>query len=286
MGSGRVGSGLVGPGVTRIVLAVAALWMVGCSSEPPPFEGDQSSPEAVIATAQRMVVEGRADLLPSLIWDDGDANIRLLLDGMGQLFGTLHSLTGTLQEAFPSDIARVQREALEAAEEGKSSSRLAAFLTGQQRSAPSRLSESDDPLNDFAQQLLSDPYGWLERNADRLGTQTITGRMVALTWDERPVMPPIGVVLEQQDDGNWYISAPFRLPPVRRFLPETDEETEIWLSLLAVINNALADVEDDVESGQIRSLERAAEEFGKKVIMPVALVGFAIGKSIENRSGD
>lgn len=268
--------------VSRVVLAAVAVGAVGCSRGPEPFEGDQTTPEAVIATAQRMVVEDRADLLPSLIWDRGDPNTRLLLDGVGQLFGTLQSLTRTLAETFPSDIARVQNDAVEAAKEGRSSSRLAAFLTGRQR-ARSQLQNSDDPLNDFAQQLMGDPYGWLERNADRLGTVPISGRLVALTWDSRPVAPPVGVVLELQEDGNWYITPPFHLPPLNRFMPRTDEETQIWLSLLAVINNALADVERDVKNGKLRSLERAAEEFGKKVIMPVALVGFAMGKAIENR---
>lgn len=250
------------------------------------FEFSQATPEEVMASAKQMVIDGRADLLTELIWAE-DESMRGLYRHLGGVMGSLQGVALAAARAYPDDIERVRNAAIEAAENGRSTNIFARAVGGaRQRRSASRFSQSDDPLNDVLQTILANPYGWLESNVDRLTTQTISDDMVALMWDNKPIFPPMGVILQLKDDQKWYLVLPTHLPMVKGVLPKTEDEYQVWASVLMVFERAFDDLRDDIESGKIRNLDRAAEEAGKKVVVPAMLTFFALGKVYEARKDD
>lgn len=270
-----------------ILAAIAGLVLIlSAPKGEEPFEFSQATPADVIASAKRMVTEGRADLLTELIWAEDDA-MRRLYRNIGGVLGSLQGVALAAADAYPDEIQQIRDEALEAAKEGRSSNIFARAVGGaRSRGSASRFSQSDDPLNDVLQSVLADPYGWLERNVDRLTTVPISDDMVALMWDDKPILPPMGMVLQRKPDDKWYLVLPTHLPMVKEVLPKTDDEYKVWASVLMVFQRAFDDLRDDIESGKIPNLDRAAEEAGKKVVVPAMLSFYAMSKVYENRDKD
>jgi len=267
-----------------VVAAIVGLVLIlNANKTEPTFEFSQATPEDVIASAKRMVTEGRADLLTELIWAEDDS-MRGLYRRVGGVMGSLQGVALVAAEAYPADIERVKDAAAQAAADGKGGNIFARAVGGaRQRRSASRFSQSDDPLNDVLQTILANPYGWLESNVDRLTTQMISDDMVALMWDNKPIMPPMGMILQRKDDQKWYLVLPTHLPMIKEVLPQTDDEYQVWASVLMVFEKSFDDLRDDIESGKIRNLDRAAEEAGKKVVVPAMLSFFALGKVYEAR---
>lgn len=257
--------------------ALCVLWGGGCGQE-----YDQSSPEAVIASARLMVERGEAEELQRLIYAE-TPEMRRLLEQVGGLLQSLHELGQEVRRTYPEEIEKLRAEAAEAAKNGQASGFLSR-MTGM--AASQRTRRGRDPAEqrrafDMAmKELFADPYGWLERGADRLGVEPISDDMAAVLVDGKPVLPPIGLVM-REENGRWYLVLPTNLPGVSSVVPRTPEGYEIAGSLVAVFENTLDDLRKDVREGKAKSLDDLAGLAGEKAFLPVALAAVAYGKAME-----
>lgn len=260
------------------VLTLIALVTAGCDRDR--FRFTQDTPQEVLDAAKRMVLEGHAELLTELVFAE-DERIRKLYRGLGGILGSLEDLALQLAESFPTQVDSVRAEAQKAAAEGKSSSMLGAVLTGrrQQRTdTQSRFEKSDDPFNDVTQAIISDPYGWVSTSAERLSLTPISDDTVAVLWDNMPIFPPFGLIIQQKDDDKWYVVFPTSLPMVRNLLPSSDEELDLWLALLGAVENSIEDLRKAVKRGEIKSLDQAAQKLVEYVTPTAVMAFYAYGK--------
>ncbi|MCC6284545.1 MAG: hypothetical protein IT439_04465 [Phycisphaerales bacterium] len=260
------------------VLTLVALVTAGCDRDR--FQFTQDTPQEVLDAAKRMVLEGHAELLTELVFAE-DERIRKLYRGLGGVLGSLEDLALQLAESFPTQVDSVRAEAQKAAAEGKSSSMLGAVLTGrrQQRTdTQSRFEKSDDPFNDVTQAIISDPYGWVSTSAERLSLTPISDDTVAVLWDNMPIFPPFGLIIQQKDDDKWYVVFPTSLPMVRNLLPSSDEELDLWLALLGAVENSIEDLRKAVKRGEITSLDQAAQKLVEYVTPTAVMAFYAYGK--------
>lgn len=281
----RIGAILVPLAATGVLA-----WLVFLrDSGPRPFDIRQGTPQEVFESARRMVVEGRAELLTELVYADSD-ELRTLYRQLGSVLGSLQSAAMAAADRFPAEIAAVRAEALKAAQEGRSASLIEGVLTGRRQSGGrgssqqgGRLAKSDDPFADVIIALLSDPYGWIERNSDKLGTATISDTMVAVTWDSRPILPPFGVIMEQREDDKWYFMLPTQQPGVKEFLGQDPEQLQMLGYMLMSARNALADLATDMRGGKITTLDQASTKLGEYAFPTVALGMAAYGKYMQEK---
>lgn len=249
------------------------------------FEIDQSTPEALFTTAARMVREGRADLLTELLYAHSEAE-REVLRGIGGVLGALQRAGYAAAEAFPDEIRRIREEAMAAAREGKAGNVFATIAQGMGMNASrgNIFTESDDPGADAIASLLADPFGWIERNREKLGTMTMGDRMAGVTWDGRPVLTPFPMMMELKEDDRWYVVLPTNLPGVRQAIDEMIEDAErreMILLILQSVRQAFDDLATDMQTGKIRNLDHAANKLGEYAMPPVGLGMIAFGRYME-----
>lgn len=269
-----------------VAIGVAVLLVVQrMEATKPAFAFEQDSPEVLFASARRMVSEGRADLLTELAYANSDAE-REVLRGIGGVLGAVQNAGYAAARAFPDEIERIRQQALDAASEGKASSILSMIGQGMGmgRSRGNIFSESDDPGADVVGSLLADPYGWIERNGDKLGVMTMGDRMAGVTWDGKPVLQPFPMLLELREDDKWYVMLPTNLPGVRQAIDEVIEDEErrrMLLLILQSVRQAFDDLAEGMRSGQIRNLDHAANKLGEYAMPPVGLGMIAFGRYME-----
>lgn len=280
-GMGTFGiAGSCPPGVRHVVgalLLLVAMCAGGCDRKK--FHFTQDTPQEVLDSAERMVVEGHAELLTELVYAEDD-RIRKLYRGLGGVLGALDDLAQQLAQSFPTQVEMLRSDAAKAAAEGKSSSMLGAVLTGRrpQQNAESRFAKSDDPFNDVTQAIIADPYGWVSSSADRLTLTPISDDTVAVLWDNMPIFPPFGLIIQQKEDQKWYVVFPTSLPMVRNILPSSDDELDLWLAMLGAIENSIDDLRKAVKRGEIKSLDDAAQKLVEYVTPTAIMAFYAYGK--------
>lgn len=274
------------------LLLLPVLLLMAACGDPSRRGYDQSTPENTIKTARLMVEQGRAERLGELIYADSPEWRELYLR-LGDLLGKVQDLADSVQANMPEEVAQVKEDALIAAREGRASNFIQQALTG--RRAPRQTAASQpipgaprtgpDPrrlLNDTLKQLSSDPYGWLEESEARLGFEWIDDNTVALTWDSKAIAPPIGITMDQATDGKWYLVLPTSLPQVRPVVPDTPEEFGIWASIIQVMDNAVTDMKQTVDSGRVTNLDDLSRTAGENLLLPMGLVFIAYGKLVED----
>ncbi|MEM7755447.1 MAG: hypothetical protein AAF297_07400 [Planctomycetota bacterium] len=289
---------------------VAALW--GCDRRDTAY--DLGTPEGTIEAATGMVAEGRADRLSELIEADSP-EMRSLLNQFGRMLGELQRLGEAVEANFPEQVAAMRAEAEAAAAEGQAAT-LIDRLTG----APARRGSfgvnaiSGDDLglntggearesrgsvfdrgrpsgsqrarfNRLAQEVLIDPYAWLEDGRGRLDTAYVSDGMVALTWDDKTLLPPFGVVLVE-NEGAWRLVLPTRYPGVREIMPRTADEYAVWGSMVRTLEHVVVDLRRDVERGRVTTLSGLADAAVEKVAIPAALVAFAFSEVMQERRSE
>lgn len=252
----------------------------------------QDTPDAVLATARKMVQEKRADLLPNLIYADSK-DMRKLLDQFGQTLGSLQDLAFAVNKAYPDEIAKLQEEAEAAAKNGQATSFIQKMVgqasqggggrrrRGQPPAVPAPGGD-DDPrkaFNNAAKELFADPYGWLTKTEGRLTTQTIADDTAAILWDGKPVFG-VGLMMKQEK-GKWYVVLPTNAPGLGQVMPKSPETWEIMGGLLEVFDNALTDLTKDVKKGRCKRLEDVASKAGEKAFVPAVMVFFAYSQAME-----
>lgn len=235
---------------------------------------DQSSPQAVLQTANRLIETGQARRLPDLVYADSD-QVRGLYNRLGGLMGAVQEAGFAAAEAFPSDIERLRARAAQAVEEGRAQPLLGRLLNsagGRGRGGPlAGRGESDDPMADFVGGLLADPYGWYHRHSERLGIVPMTERSVLVAWDGKPVLQPFGLVIQEDYDGKWYLMLPTSLPPVRQFIEADSQQLEMIGLIILCAENAFRDLAADMRAGKIDNLDHAANKLGEYIMPTVGL---------------
>lgn len=269
--------------VALIALVPVLALLTGCKED-----YSQESPEALVDSAQQMVVDGNARRLSELVWTESDGEA-LVIDRLGRTFGALQRLGSAVSVAFPEEVDKIRQQADEAAENGQINSLIGRALTAQggiARGAPSAIRDNDrmrQGLDNVVRELMADPYGWLERHGEKLEPMYITDDIVALSWQGKPV---VGLSLVEHDD-LWYVKLPLDMPALRQFLPQNDEEFEIWGELVASVHNVLLDLAIEVENGEHKNLESVAATAGEYALPTALMVMIAYGKALEERgSGD
>lgn len=266
--------------------AATALLLIGCDKGP-----DRSTPEGTIAAARWAVERGEARRIGDYIFADNEET-RRLFRRLGVFLGNVQQLGQTIQEKFPAEVAGLKAAAEQAAAEGKATS-LVSQLTSQMR--PGRGRRSGPPAmagDDSARQafdnalkgLFADPYGWVRESEKRLTTTFLTDTSVALLWDEKPILPPIGMVMRRDDkDGRWYFALPTNLPGVSNFMPKTKEQFEIFGGLIKVFDQVVVDLRNDIDEGRLTTLDEVSRAAGEKTFLPAALTVFAYARLTESQ---
>ncbi|MCH9057720.1 MAG: hypothetical protein IIB55_03725 [Planctomycetes bacterium] len=259
---------------TAVLLAIAA-WAGGCE------EYSQDSAQAVVQSARQMVAEGRADRLPTLIYAESKRERRVLRE-VGSLLGHVQDLAVAVNEAFPAEVAALRARAEAAAKDGRASSTIAGWFTGRSTGnrAGNRAGNPQQVLSDVFAGIMADPFGWLEQNETRLGTEYVAQDTEALTWDGRAILPPLGVLLKRQE-GKWYVLLPTHMPAVQRMMPDNEEFWAALPELVHVVDNMIVDLTRDVRERKVRDLEALSEQAGKRAFVPMMIAAYALGKSAQ-----
>ncbi len=254
----------------------------------------QATPEDTIQSAKEMIRNGDAERLTRLVWAENDY-MRAFLNRVGRFAGSLQDLGEEINRRFPAEIAKLkadaEKAALDAAKSGKAppggiAALMASMRGGGRGSGPRRDGppgkEQRDQFERTIIELFADPWSWIEESADKLTTVPAGADLVAVLYEGRPILPPIGLVM-RKDKGKWYFVLPTALPGVSRVMPRTKDEWSIWASLVTVFENVAIELRDDVRQGRIRDMNQLASKAGEKAFLPAALGFVAVAKSYDVR---
>lgn len=271
--------------VGSLVVLVAAGIGLGAILFGPPKKRlyDRSSPDAIIAAAREMVLAGEAERLSELFYAENEG-MEELYGRLGLVLGHLQDLALAINEQFPEEVATIRAEAEQAARSGRGMSLLQQFNPRAQRSRRGGPSgEQEERFNSLIQTIAADPYAWLTDAEGKLTYTPIDDERMAVLWDGKPVLPPLGLVL-RQDQGQWSVVLPLNsLPMSSRFMPQTPEEYSIWASLIQMVDNVVIDLETDVREGRLSTLDALARRAGEKAVVPMGMGMIAYGKALEER---
>lgn len=272
--------------LAAVVWAGVRLW--------PEKSYDTDTPMSVVATAGQMLADRRADRLVELIEPvpptETDAareqRMQDLYNRLGRVLAAAQDLHRSVESRMPEELERLAADIQAAEARGEASSVLAAFMPerrGRRQPAPNASSPDRDAARERAlAQILADPFGPLNRavteNIDRVGIVEIGADTVAITLDGRAVLPPFGLTMRQSPEG-WRVVPPTSLPMVRRFLPETDAEFQIWGSLLATVEALLDDLRSGVDSGRINTVQQLSRQAIEDAVIPIGMVMVALGRA-------
>ncbi len=268
-------------------LSVAmVLWMApGCGET-----YSQQTPDAVMASAKKMIQDRQARHLPDLIYAD-NPRMRDVLNELGRTLESLQTLASSVQEKYPAEIKKMREDAAAAAARGESSSlvqRLSSIVgAGRGRRGRGADGGRDGPPGDEQQdqlaqvfrQLFADPYGFLEDQQGKLSVKQVTDDTAAVLWDGKALFG-VGLAMRREKD-RWYIVLPTSVPPLSRAMPTSDEGWEVLGEMMGMATNMLDDLNDDVRKGRAAHLDDLARLAGDKAFLPAAMVMIAYGKVME-----
>lgn len=269
--------GPMGP-IRRILLAATAtiIWsaLLGCSEK----SYDQGTPEAAIASARQMIKEGHAEKLPALIYTE-TPEMKRLFNTTGKLFGDVEELAIELNKRFPKECQDLAARAELQAKEGKPTTLIGQLAQAAQRQRSKRRgppsTEDRKAFDDAVTRFFADPYAFIRDSEDKLTTTPLGETQVALLWDKKMILPPIGMIMQQGEDGLWYFVPPTSLPGVKDFMPKTKEQFEIMGGLIAVFDKVVLDLTKEVKEGRLTSLELVSQRAGEMTFVPAVLTFYA-----------
>lgn len=258
----------------------SALLLTACSK--PETTYSRETPEDVLASARQMFADGNANRLPELLTPPTEQN-KIVYQEFGKLLGSLQELAKTMEEVYPEELAKLRADTEAAAMRGDAVANLQRAVTGR-GSRRGNDGQSDERMNALIRSLLADPYGWLRESENRLTTQYIYDGAVAVLWDNKPILPPVGVVMhEDARDGTWHLVLPTNLPVISQYLPKNQDEYTIWAMLLRVLSNAMTDLTNEIGAGTYASLDGVSRAAGEKAFAPLAMVFFAYQRTVSQR---
>lgn len=257
----------------------------------------QDTPEATIAAARAMIENGDARKLPNLVYA-ANPDERRLLNTVGRLTGNLETLAKEIATRFPQETAALKERAKQAAAEGKSTSIFAQLASqvrpqagGRRRgrggggsgAVPSPTGgppprEERQAFDDAITRLFVDPYAFLDDSQGKLSTQYMTDDQVALLWEGKMVLPPLGMLMRKGEDGKWSFVLPTSAPVLAPFMPKTPEQYKLMGGMVSVLDKVVVDLTKEVQAGQMTSLDAVSRRAGEMTFMPAVLMFYAYGK--------
>lgn len=258
----------------------------------------QGTPDDVIQSAVAMIKNGDAHRLGDLVYADSK-EMRDALSKLGELFKHMQQLSKAVEQRFPEDIARMKQRAAEAAAEGKPDSLIALLQQasggaggrrgptsvqvgpgGAQIRGGDGQNTQSDQLLELVNRLFADPYGWLERNAERITTLKVADDSAAIMLDGEPIIPVVGLPMRLEQE-KWYIAFPTQLPPLSQAMPRTKSQWAILVSVIKVLDRTVVEMTTDVTSGRVATLDSLALTARDKALFPAAIAFAAYGKEME-----
>lgn len=265
--------------VSAVVWAGVRLW--------PEKQYPTDTPQALVATAGEMIRDRRADRLVELIEpappeEQGTEHERRMSDlliRLGRVFDAAQGLHRSVQAEMPEELEQLSEEFARAEARGERTGLLASLMPGRGRSGgPDR----DEARQRAISRLLADPFAGLDdainEQIDRIGFQEVGADTAAVTWDGRAVLPPFGLIVREREDG-WRVVPPTSLPMVRRVMPDSDAEYQVWGSLLATLESLLDDLQRDVASGRIGSIDELRQRAIEDAMIPMGMIMAALGNA-------
>ncbi|GEM_PF-1719823 len=272
-----------------LVLISAAVW--GTMRLWPEKTYPTDTPRAVLDSAAQMLADRRADRLVELVetvppaeaGSERDRRMSDLYIRVGRVLRAAQDLHDAVRSEMPEDLETLRAQIAAAEARGESSSLLATLMPG--RRGRERSPQQREARERLIERLLADPFAGIDNavseNTDRIGIQEIGADSVAITWDGRPVLPPFGLTMRNSGKG-WRVVPPTSLPMVRRFLPDSDAEYQVWGSLLATLESLLDDLGGDVRSGRIRTIDRLTQQAIEDAVIPMGMMMVALGNADED----
>lgn len=233
---------------------VASAALSGCSRP----EYDTSTPEATLDAAQKMVTEGRPDLLPTLIeiearpltFADGVTEasaIQNVKDKLGDMLGRLWRVSQSLRSRWPDQVEKELAVARSASSNGSGAGGV-------------RVSRD---IGDRLSQLMADPFAYFTEQRQRLTAEDMTDGTASILWDDEPLLGGAITMLETSD--GWRFTFPVDAVQSNDFWPQTREEWAVVASMMLGIENSLKDFERELGRGDFRDLRQASERVGRLI---------------------
>ncbi|MFA6046534.1 MAG: hypothetical protein WC718_16235 [Phycisphaerales bacterium] len=274
---------------TRLAFVVCVLGLClglvgGCSKELP-----RDTPEGTIASARQVVLDGHADRLRDFLYAD-DAEMKKLYARVGRLLLNVQKLGASIQERFPKEAAQLKADAEESVKQGKPTGLLAQMSgmmptggRGRNRGLanaadPAKQAEARKAFDEALKRFFADPYSFLRESDGKLAAVSMGDDLAALTWEGKPVLPPLGMVMSKDIDNRWYFVLPTNVPGVSSFMPKNKDQYQILGGLIQVFDNVVIDLRKDVDSGTVKSMDELARRAGEKAFVPAAIAFFAYAK--------
>ena len=273
-------------GATILIAGLLVGLVLWLGSRPRAYS--QASPQDVLLSINAMIKDGNAERIGDLFLADS-VEQRATLIRLGSLMGTLQDLGQAAQRRFPKEVA-VLREQLKRQAAGHGQSIIDELAKGGDNAqaaftppkSPTDRSKFQDQFKDASLQLLSDPFGWLQENQSRLGVTEVDDETAVLTFDKQPLLG--GIAQMKMSGGRWWLVLPLQLPGVAQFAPQTRNEWSIIASLIRVVDKALQELTDDIDSGKAARLEDVPRLAGEKAFIPAAIVMVMYGKEMDARA--
>ena len=273
-------------GATILIAGLLVGLVLWLGSRPRAYS--QASPQDVLLSINAMIKDGNAERIGDLFLADS-VEQRATLIRLGSLMGTLQDLGKAAQRRFPKEVA-VLREQLKRQAAGHGQSIIDELAKGGDNAqaaftppkSPTDRSKFQDQFKDASLQLLSDPFGWLQENQARLGVAEVDDETAVLTFDKQPLLG--GIAQMKMSGGRWWLILPLQLPGAAQFAPQTRNEWSIIASLIRVVDKALQELTDDIDSGKAARLEDVPRLAGEKAFIPAAIVMVMYGKEMDARA--
>lgn len=246
------------------LVLVSALLLGGCRK--PRY--DTSSPERVVEAMQKMVADGRPELLLDLVWleprpvtySDGVTEASAIEDVRSKakdMVAQLWRVSRQLNTRFPKE---VQAELARGA----------------------KLTDGGS-LGDVVSRVISDPFGWLDANRDRLRVEDLGDGTASIEIDGAPVLGGI-VTMAETSDG-WRLVLPAELVRSTPYFPDTREEWAVVAYLMLALENALNDFEAELNAGRFRTLAQASDRAGRLLAEGAAAQAIIYALMQQNQPG-
>jgi len=219
-----------------LLLIFTSCFLISCDGR----SYDQSDAQAVVDSLAKMLEKGDVGKIPTLIYAEDDQK-RLMLDRCGYLLDRLQNLSDSIKETYPDEVDELLNKAKETAEEKVAEE-------GRRRDRESQW------MSQFGQ-LMTDPFGVLEEQMQRVEVVVLDDERSAVTFDGKPAFGGIGLMIRQGEDNKWYFELPQTLPVLGAKMPQTEQEWQILGAMLKTIAKGIEWAEDDIESGDCETLD-------------------------------
>ena len=262
--------------VSVLVFVATVGWRVVASRPPRALEAD--TPERMLESIEGLVETGKAGRIAELIEltppgasDEDAARWAALRVRLGRVLQASWELGEAVREAYPDEVAAL-------GEDGGGS--LAGLFGGMgQRRRGGSEAGGMERVSAALKGVLADPYGSLREGADRVSFTDLADDEVAVLWDGRAVLAPVGLTAKRGQDGVWRVVMPTSVGPMAGLMPDNEAEFAVFASILATLEKLLVELEADVRAGRFSSIDQMADAAVQRAVIPVGMAMAALETS-------